>query len=304
MPMRSEPGDVHAIINPVSGPRLPAGAVAQLRRNLAQTGIGLQCRFTTAPGEATRLAREVPGTARAALVVGGDGTVREVAAGLCGRPVPICILPAGTENIIAKAFRMPRDPRTLATWIARGQTQRVDMGQINRQRFLVICGMGFDAEVVRLLHQVRQGHIDHQHYFWPIIRTFGSHTFPHLHIEVDDHLLYEGPGLVFVGLIPRYAVGLQILANARCDDGLLDVCVYPCASRRGLLWHAFRTMCGRHTGGGSGALYAQGRAARVRSDHPVPLQVDGDLAGCLPAEFRIIPQAVNLLTNGPKGATI
>ena len=39
-------------------------------------------------------------------------------------------------------------------------------------------------------------------------------------VEVDGQEIFDGQGLVFVGNISRYAVGLQILHHADFGDGL------------------------------------------------------------------------------------
>jgi diacylglycerol kinase (ATP) len=286
--------EVHAVINPVAGRRNLAPAVRRIREGLRAAGVHLVCRITRDPGDATRFAAEVPDHARALLIAGGDGTVREVIDGVVGRVVPLLILPNGTENIVAKYFGMSGDPAAVVDRILSGVSRAVDIGVINGCRFLTCCGIGFDAEAVSRLHATRQGHITHFDYFWPLWRTFWAHPFPVFRVEVDGRLLFEGSGLAIAGVLPRYALGLRVLARARRDDGLLDVCVYPCASRAGLIRHSLRTLMQRHIRVG-GALYAQCRTLRVSADAPVPVQMDGDIAGSLPARCSVIPAGCRFL---------
>jgi diacylglycerol kinase family enzyme len=286
--------DVYAIINPVSGRRNLGEFLPAIRSALAREGVGLTCRVTAGHGDAARLAEAVPDSARAILVVGGDGTVRDVAGARVGRPGPLAILGGGTENIVAKALRMPRDPEQIAGLILHGRPQPMDVGVVNGRKFLIITGVGFDAEVVHRLHAVRAGHISHFDYFWPIWRTFWAHTFPPVRVDVDGIRVFEGRGLVFVGVLRRYSLGLQLLARAVHDDGLLDVCVYPCGSRSGLLRHAMQTLFRKHVTTGD-AIYLHGRHVDITSDVPVPLQIDGDVGDTLPARLGIIPQGVAFL---------
>lgn len=284
----------YAVINPVAGRRNLAPAVRRIRDRLRKSGVDLVCRITRNPGDATRIAADVPEDARALLIAGGDGTVREVIDGVVGRAVPLLILPNGTENIVAKYFGMSGDPDAVVDRILAGEPRAIDVGEINGRRFLTCCGIGFDAEAVRRLHATRQGHITHFDYFWPLWRTFWAHPFPVLQVEADGRLLFEGPGLAIAGNLPRYALALQVLARARWDDGLLDVCVYPCPSRAALIAHSLRTAMVRHIRRG-GVVYAQCRTLLVSADEPIPVQLDGDIAGSLPVRCSVIPAGCRFL---------
>jgi diacylglycerol kinase family enzyme len=53
-----------------------------------------------------------------------------------------------------------------------------------------------------------------------------------------------------------------------------------------LLRHALNTLLGRHVGT-RGVIYEQARRVRVWSEEPVPVEIDGDLAGELPQEYAV-----------------
>ena len=166
--------------------------------------------------------------------------MREVVRGLVGRSVPVVILPAGTANLIAGECGMTADPERIVDTILRGRRQRFDLGVINGRHFAIVAGIGFDGEVVARLAARRRGNITHLSYLVPIWRTFWGHRFPPIQVEIEDELVFDGRGLVFVGVMPCYAVGLRVVRDAVWDDGLLDVCILSCATRVGLLMHAMR----------------------------------------------------------------
>lgn len=284
-----------AIVNPISGPRDVGHLVHEVRDALLRRGVHLEVALTEGPGSGERLARTAAERVDAVLVAGGDGTVCDVANGLVGAGVPLAILRTGTENLLAKVLKMPRRPDRLAATLLDGQPAPFDVGVINGRHFLAVTGVGFDAEVVERLANARTGHITHFSYFWPIWRTFWTHRFLHLLVEVDGRVAFEGHGFAIVGNIPRYSIGLRILREARPDDGLLDVCVFRCTSQVTLLAHAGRVLFRRHVGR-PGVLYAQGRAVRITSkEGRVPIEVDGDVGGVLPAEWSVLPGAVSFL---------
>jgi diacylglycerol kinase family enzyme len=230
----------------------------------------------------------------AVIAVGGDGTIREIAHGLSGSRLPLLVWPTGTENLFAKSFGYRGRPDVIPACVQAGRYATIDVGVANGHSFLVVAGMGFDAEVVERLVRLRNGHITHLTYTGPIWRTFWEHKFPAMRVYSKDKLLWEGRGLVFVGNMPRYSLGLRVIRDAIPDDGLLDVCIMPCRTQAKLLLHSARTVLRRHVERG-GVRYFRLTNIRVESDERVPLELDGEAAGTLPVEFSIRPNALRLL---------
>ena len=285
---------VVAILNPVSGRRNMLPAVSRVGRILAARDGHLEVAVTDGVGHATELARQVPADAAAVLAIGGDGTVSEVVNGLIGRNTPIVIWATGTENLLARELSMPDVPEDVARLLLEGRPFSFDVGVIDDRHFLAMAGIGFDAECVSRMSGIRRGHITHWDYFWPIWRTFWAHRFPVLRVEADGVCVFEDRGLAIVGVIRRYSAGMRFLADARYDDGLLDVCVMPCASRSRLLLHGCRALTHCHVGRG-GIICCRGRRIRVSSPQKVPVQLDGEVGGELPADLSILPGAARFL---------
>ncbi|MCP5115464.1 MAG: acylglycerol kinase family protein, partial [bacterium] len=96
--------NVHLIYNPTAG-RLQRGGsaiVPSASRILQTEGAAVAECPTSAPGDATRLAREaVSSGADLVVVAGGDGTLNEVLNGLVHSTVPLAVVPCGTANVLA-----------------------------------------------------------------------------------------------------------------------------------------------------------------------------------------------------------
>ena len=270
-------------------PRVQTIAQAVERR-----GGRLDVLVTRGPRHATELASGLGGEVEAVLVVGGDGTVGEVLNGLVDSRVPMVILRTGTENLLGRELGMPTEPEQIADTLLHGEHFSTDVGVINQQRFLAVAGIGFDAECVVRMTRARRGHITHGDYFWPIWRTYWSYGYPMLKVEADGETVFEGRGFALIGNIARYSAGLRILSEARNDDGLLDLGVFPCASRSRMFSHACRAFLRRHVGR-RGMIYRQCRTVRISSDEDVPIEVDGEWGGTLPAECSIRPGAAGFL---------
>ncbi|MCK4601920.1 MAG: diacylglycerol kinase family lipid kinase [Phycisphaerae bacterium] len=285
---------VHLIINPRSGYGGRKLILTDLRATLRRAGIEIVEYTTSGPEDATAHARRIADCASAVIVWGGDGTVSEVASGLVGTDVPILPCPAGTENLLASEMKIPAEPRRILNVLHSGQIVDCDLGQINGRNFLLIIGVGFDGEVVRRLAAGRTGHISHLSYFWPIWRTFWEHDFPQMHIVADREEVFHDRGLVFVGNISRYAVGLRICRDAQYDDGLLDLVVFNCRQQTALVLHAAWTLLRMHPLKGN-VLYRRVRRVRIETSRPVPCQVDGDLGPNTPLDISVAPEKIKLL---------
>ena len=289
-----------AIINPIAGAGAKAVAFRRLAARARRAGVEIECHTTGGPGQARQMAAGLVSTTsrgepiRAVIAVGGDGTVHEVADGLTGSPLPLAVWPTGTENLFAKSFRFKADAHAMLDCLQSGRAKPIDVGHANDRSFLIVAGIGFDAEVVHRLVSLRTGHITHLSYSGPVWRTFWEHRFPHLRVYGDQQPLWEGRGLVFVGNMPRYSLGLRVIRDAICDDGLLDLCILPCSGRLGLIVHTLRTLARVHVEHG-GVRYHRLSRIRIESDESVPVELDGEAAGRLPLEISIRSRALSVL---------
>jgi diacylglycerol kinase (ATP) len=286
-----------AIVNPISGRRNMLPRVRTIARAVERRGGRLEVLVTNGPRHATELASRLGREVEALLVVGGDGTVGEVLNGLADSRVPLVIYRTGTENLLARELGMPSDPDEITATLVHGDEFASDVGVIGGRRFLAMAGIGFDAECVVRMNRARRGHITHSDYFWPIWRTYWAYRYPMLTVEADGAVIFEGRGFALIGNIARYSAGMRILLHARPDDGLLDLGVFPCGSRLRMLGHAGRALLRRHLGRW-GMIYRQCRTVRISSDEQVPIEVDGELGGVLPAECSVQPGAVRFLRPG------
>ena len=300
--MKPTDGYIGYIVNPKSGATSSKLTGRRFQGYLVEKGFKVRVSLTNSLSHACELATDAAVDYDCAMVVtvGGDGTIREVAHGLEGSDKPLLIVPCGTENLLANELGLDERLRTIIRTFEAGYVRALDLGSANGRCFASIAGFGFDGQVVKRVSEQRKGHIDHSDYFWPIWRTFWNYKFSPMEVEVDGERIFDGCGLVFVGNISRYAVGLQILHFADFGDGLLDVCIYKCASRLRLVKHSFMTTLKQHIHS-SDVIYRQGKNITVSSKTgSIRTEIDGDPGPALPVQIKVIPQAVNVMV--PEGA--
>ena len=300
--MKPDDGYIAYIVNPKSGASSSKLTGRQFQQYLVEKGFDVKVSLTTCLEHACELATDaaVDYDCAIVVVVGGDGTVREVAHGLEGSDKVMLVVPCGTENLLANELGFDEKLKTLVKIFEAGYIRPLDLGSANGRCFTSIAGFGFDGEVVKRVSEKRKGHIDYFDYFEPIWRTFWDYKFDAMKLEVDGEETFDGPGLVFVGNISRYAAGLQVLQYADFGDGLLDVCVYKCTTPFRLLKHSVMTVLKQHADSGD-VIYRQGKSISVSSETAgIKTEVDGDPGPALPVQISVIPQAVNVMV--PKGA--
>jgi len=300
--MRPDDGYIAYIVNPKAGSSSIKLTVRRFADYLRAKGYKLNFAYTSSLEDACELATDAAVDYNCAMVVaaGGDGTIREVAHGLEGSDKPMMIVPCGTENLLANELGLDGRFKTMVKAFEGGQTSVLDLGSVNGRCFTSVVGLDFDGQIIKLVSEQRRGHINHLDYFWPIWRTFWTYKFPRIKVEIDGDGVFEGLGMVFVGNISRYAVGLQILHNARFGDGVLDVCIYKCASRLCLLKVSALTALKQHADTDD-VIYRQGKKIHITSDQAgLRTEIDGDPGPDLPLEIHVIPEAVKVIM--PAGA--
>ena len=229
----------------------------------------------------------------AAVAAGGDGTVLD----LVNRhpELPLCVLPLGTENLLAKNLKIPRSGKAVAEIIANGHRRRLDLGRLNGRLFLVMASAGFDAEVIHQVHAERKGgHVRHLSYLWPILKSLWRFQPPTLRVTVDDSPNVSEGQLVIVANLSSYALHLRVVPTAQGSDGVLDARIFPARSLSGLLRSILSILRGTHERDPT-VIRLTGRQFRIESESPVPLQADGDPAGTTPAEITIEPLGIEFL---------
>ena len=274
---------------------------------LHDAGWTVEVMTTSGPGSATELAAEA--AARGIEVVaasGGDGTVHEVANGLACTETALAVIPSGTANIWAHEAFVPRDVVRAFEVIRAGRRARVDVGVVEgafgRRYFLMMCGIGLDAEVVRRVGPGSAGKRRFGKAWYALVgaRALLSARPTAVTLGLDGREL-ERPLLQAVaGNTRLYGGVMRLTSAARMDDGLLDVCVLSGDGRArqlGLLTGAMRGGLHRRAraDAADGIDYLRGDHIEVRSADPLPVQADGEYLGETPVTLSVAPLALTVL---------
>lgn len=286
------------IHNPQAGGRNQRGRLSGIAAGLRAGGFDTAIRATEEPEHATRIARAAAeaGDYDAIFGLGGDGTLREIAAGLVGSPIPMGILPAGTVNVLALALGVPRDARR-ASRCYRAEpelrTRRLDVGVFAGRPFLMMVSAGVDAAVLARVQPRAKRRWGRLAVAAQVAPALLEYDFPRFMIATDELTLTGS--FVVASNIPQYGGGFRIAPAADPGDGRLDLTVFGGSGRLATLGFALRLLLGRLARGSRRSVR---RIERARLEGPASawVQVDGDpVRVALPAELGLHPGSLRIL---------
>lgn len=286
------------IHNPTAG-RRARGKLAQWRAALDQLGVATSLAETEGPGHAIELARNAdPTRFDVVAVAGGDGTINEAVNGLGPSSLPLALLPLGTANVLAGELGLPRDLEALARIAAFAPPHRVWPGEIiaaernESWRFLLMAGIGFDAEVVAHLDLPLKRRIGKGAYVAASLMQLLRHT-PRLfaaRVDGSERRL----GSLVVARAHFYGGRFVLAPEARLDRQQLYAVEFADPSRIATLRYAAAVVLGCLRRQRDVAVRA---AAEIELEGPAgaPVQVDGDIRLRLPARIRLAGSPIGLI---------
>lgn len=157
------------------------------------------------------------------LAWGGDGTVQKCIHVLAGGDVPLAIAPAGTANLFATHLEIPQDIDAAVEIALRGARRTLDVGRINGERFAVMAGAGFDAEMMSEADGGLKDRVGRVAYLWTGAKQLRA-TPVDTKIKVDGTTWFDGSAsCVLVGNVGGVFGGVELFDDAHPDDGMLEL---------------------------------------------------------------------------------
>lgn len=291
---------ISLIYNPMAGRlRRRPGLVTRAVEWLAPMGE-VRLTPTTGPETAGALAAEaVANGASTVVVFGGDGTVNEVANGMIGSTVPLGILPGGTANVLCVELGLGTNPEKAARrLVAESEAVRIAVGKMTRpdgysRHFLAMAGIGLDAIVVDEVNQNLKKRIGKVAYWISGFAMF-ARTLPQFDFGTGAGTTRRS--FVLASRVRNYGGDLEIAKRVTLLEPCFETVAFEGVNSLRYLPYLAGVMVGQ-VGRLAGVAVAP---ATVLTCAPVngslvPVQLDGELAGQLPAEFRVVPDALTLL---------
>jgi diacylglycerol kinase family enzyme len=107
--------------------------------------------------------------------------------------------------------------------------------------------------------------------------------------EIKTHVFQ-----IVIGNTQLWGGALQFTWQAKCDDGLLDICLVRKSSLIGRFVVALDFLLHRERRR-QWVSYHTCQSIEIDTRQPIPIQVDGEIAGYTPATFSVVPGALKVI---------
>ena len=280
---------IRVVYNPRTGHKREKRFRAVLAR-LEADGHTCEILNTTKAGDAAGFVRETAsGDADILAIAGGDGTINDAIQGADPQTPPFGIIPLGTANVLAHELGIGTDPRRIAACLTGGRVLPIQPGHVNDHRFMMMAGIGLDAQVVSDLRSAVKTRYGKAAYLIEVVRTLRRWHCPPLDIRTDGVPVKAATMIVSRG--QRYG-GTFVLAPG-CDLASPRLCatLFP---PRGAL-----SVFGRFLLIPAGLLLRLGlvdqkpaRTVEILGPVGDPIQADGDIVAHVPAQISVCDQPI------------
>lgn len=305
------------IINPESAAGETRRAWPKIASELARRLGAFTPMFTTRPGEGSELAASAARKGCKLIVAcGGDGTISEVANGIMASDsdAELGILPSGTGGDFRKTVDIPSRAADAAEILSTGRARLIDVGKVTfvndgeheSRYFLGVASFGMSADVIARVKEGGPEWLPAKGPKWltgrvsfgvAMLQTALKTSATRVVVQLDDdparHMTVAN---LCIANARYFGGGMKIAPDASLGDGKFDVVSIGDLGASRILTNAPRLYFGAHLSmNGVGHAHAAKVVARsANEDERIEIEVDGEIPGCLPATFQILPRALRV----------
>jgi len=293
------------LVNPASANGSTGKRWPELARRAAAVGLEGDALLSERRGHLAELARSAAsGGASLLVIVGGDGSVNEVANGLVDVPSPpaVAVVPRGTGWDFVRTFGIPRGIEDAARVALGGVERAIDLGAVSyrswdgeerRAVFANVASAGMSGAIAQRANETSKALGGKASYLWATFAVFARWSATDVEVTVDGATRAGRMFDVIVANGRFFGGGMKMCPEAEPDDGLFDVVTIGDVTKRDLVVTMPKIYRGTHLPHPKAELL-RGRAVSVRSEAPIPIEIDGEQPGTTPASFEVLPRALRL----------
>lgn len=238
------------------------------------------------------------------MALGGDGTIRAVARAVATTQMPMGIIAMGTGNLLARNLRLPlNNVRASIQTALSGDDIRIDVASITVKRadgsilddvYLVMAGVGFDAEIMANTSATLKKKIGHAAYTVSGLQRLIGPT-KKIFVSLDGAVPKRRKvRSLVVGNCGELFGGLSLIPEAAPDNGRLNCALL---APQGLLgWASVaRQVLSKRRNDVAVLEHFTARTVDAVMAQPMVGQVDGDPIGLVSQmQVKVLPQCITV----------
>lgn len=302
----------YVVVNPLSGGGRSQKLWPQIKQRLNNETFNYEVKFTEYAFHAYNIVADAIGKGfRNILVVGGDGSLNEVANAIMDQTVcPVSdiklgLISVGTGNDWGKTTQVPADFNKCIDIIKQGKVFTQDVGKVfyrdngaEKHRYFVnIAGFAYDAYVTENTTEAKnKGALGVLYYQWGIFKCLFSYNNTHIHIASEkgtliDEEVFNGT----VGICRYNGGGMRPNPNAIPDDGLFDITTISKIPRIKVMLNVGLLYKGTINKLKEANLFTA-ESVTIESAPGVKIETDGEVLGTTPFRFEMKKRALNVFS--------
>lgn len=228
------------IVNPIAGTKTKSRVTKLIKDLLDKDQFSPIVVATEYAGHATQLAQQFALEGYYAVIaVGGDGTVNEVASGICGTSTALGIIPNGSGNGFARHLEISTRMNRAIEMLNTSEVISVDYCTVNNQPFFSTFGVGFDALVAQDFSNTSRGL---KGYIESILKDIFQYKPEQYHLRGEGIDLQTNAFLINFANASQWGYDACIAPKASIQDGWIDIAIvneFPLIKAPELAWQLF-----------------------------------------------------------------
>ncbi|HSP11386.1 MAG TPA: YegS/Rv2252/BmrU family lipid kinase [Salegentibacter sp.] len=264
------------IVNPIAGNLNKDQLIAEVKKNTAVKGYGIELYQTCGNDDAAKIKALIKKTSPTRVIVaGGDGTIKMVAEALTEFDLPLGIIPAGSANGLAFNLNLTTLSINRQIEVALGENfNELDILDINGEYCLHMSDFGINAELIKNYESAKiHGKFG---YLLQSIPTLIQSKYPFEFKITTEKESYTKKGILLAfANFKKYGTGANINPHGKPDDGIFEIIVF----KEFDILEIIKTLRNEDDLDPKFAEIIPASRAKVTCTTPVAFQMDGEYIG-------------------------
>lgn len=267
----------------------------KIKELLESNGMCTDIFFTHKAKDGIKITRMVKNRYDIIAGYGGDGIINEIIQELAFSKSALGILPAGTTNVLSLDLKISQNAYEAAKLFINPKISAASLGNINNKKFILMAGVGFDAEAVYSVNEKIKKHFGKLSYILSGAKAYLFNINKNYSIKFSiGNSTYESAWII-IGNAKKYAGNFSISDIVDIDSEKLDIYMITVNNRIfGIVFLLADLVFGLKGSLGMSKHIITDKEIYIMTPD-IPVQIDGDFAGFTPAKLQIIKSCINVV---------